>query len=510
MARTLAAPTVAFSALLLASALAAEPPPFRSGVEAKQRLDKAAGTWLPEDRDGKRHRIEVRVPTRSDVTVRARSECAAPVMTTTARPAGAEAPTPQGTTSDARPSAGAEAPAPHEAIAAPHEAAPAPHKTIPAPHETAPALQLRPTSDPAVEAIVRNMAEYVSGYGASAALFVLAERYDQRVELGPGQLRPHSLESEFAIVRTRDTLGWAGYRDVVEADGEQVVDRRDRLQALLTGTADPRAEVKRIADESARYNVGPVMRNFNLPTTTLFFFHPSRLGRFSFKARGMKKVDGTPVQQLDFTEIARPTLVMKRDGTDVPVEGSVWVVPEDGTIVRTRVRLRGFADSVHMGTSSDPGSAAARVAAAGEYASPPPVQVASPTPPPSTGGSGSGSGSGSTAPPSGTGSASGTGQGSSGQAGGTVAQPSPQATAPAPMAAPSFPSMQRIDSRADVEVTYRRDPRFGVWLPAKMSEIYEGPIQRGTSAPLVGRATAVAQYSDYRRFETSATLVAPK
>ena len=78
------------------------------------------------------------------------------------------------------------------------------------------------------------------------------------------------------------------------------------------------------------------------------------------------------------------------------------------------------------------------------------------------------------------------------------------------MAAPSFPTIERIESRADVEVTYRRDPRFGVWLPAKMSEIYEGPIPRGTGAPLLGRATAVAQYSDYRRFETSATLVVPK
>ena len=78
------------------------------------------------------------------------------------------------------------------------------------------------------------------------------------------------------------------------------------------------------------------------------------------------------------------------------------------------------------------------------------------------------------------------------------------------MPTPGVTRVVRLESRADIEVTYRLDPRFGVWLPSKMSELYEGPIPRGTGVPLNGIARAVAQYSDFRRFETSATLVAPR
>jgi hypothetical protein len=35
---------------------------------------------------------------------------------------------------------------------------------------------------------------------------------------------------------------------------------------------DPIGDATPIANESARYNMGPVIRNFNVPTTALFFF----------------------------------------------------------------------------------------------------------------------------------------------------------------------------------------------------------------------------------------------
>jgi hypothetical protein len=370
-------------------------------------------------------------------------------------------------------------------------------------------VELR-SSDPSVTAAVQKMVAYVSAYGESAALFVAAERYDQRIDLGPGQLRPHLLESELAIVRTGDSVGWTGYRDVVKADGKKVVDRRDRLQAVLTGTTNPAAEVRRFADESARYNVGPVMRNFNLPTTALFFFHPSRVGRFAFTSKGMKKIDGTSVLQLDFVEVARPSLVMKRNGTDVPTAGSVWIVPEDGTIVRTRVRLRGFADYVGMG---DFNPLRAGLPQASVSSSPPPSQTPAPAaPPPAAPQPSPGASAGPSTGPSNGGQAGGTSQGAGGTATSTTigGEPGEHSNHGTSGMSDIFPVMQRIESRADVEVTFQKDPRFGVWLPAKMSELYEGPILQGTGGAVTGRASAVAKYTDYRRFETSATLVTPK
>jgi hypothetical protein len=73
-----------------------------------------------------------------------------------------------------------------------------------------------------------------------------------------------------------------------------------------------------------------------------------------------------------------------------------------------------------------------------------------------------------------------------------------------------FPEMREIESSAEIDVTYRRDPDTNMWLPAKMSEVYDGAIPRGTSAPLVGRAVGLAKYSGFRRFETSVKILAPR
>ena len=75
---------------------------------------------------------------------------------------------------------------------------------------------------------------------------------------------------------------------------------------------------------------------------------------------------------------------------------------------------------------------------------------------------------------------------------------------------PSFAELEQIESMADVEVNYRRDPGSGVVAPVKMSEVYEGPIVQGTRGPIAGRATGSAEYSRYRRFETSGRVVTVK
>jgi hypothetical protein len=41
--------------------------------------------------------------------------------------------------------------------------------------------------------------------------------------------------------------------------------------------------------------------------------------------------------------MARPSLIRTADGRDVASQGTVWVVPQDGTVVRTRLAVSGFA-----------------------------------------------------------------------------------------------------------------------------------------------------------------------
>ncbi|MGE5815409.1 MAG: hypothetical protein ACM36C_13050 [Acidobacteriota bacterium] len=385
-------------------------------------------------------------------------------------------------------------------VASSETAAPAPAA------DPAPTVKLAKGSDSALEDVVRKMGVYVAGYGEKAGLLVAVEKYTQYED----PLPPRHITAEFALVKTASTVGWAGFRDVVEVDGEAVRDRRDRLLRLFTETSSPMAEAIRIANESARFNVGPVSRNFNVPTTTLFFFHPSNIGRFTFERKATKKIDGIETWEINFIETARPTMMGTRSGKDVPCQGTVWVRPSDGTVLRTRLRLRNFADTFSMGDSGAPsvtpnefqpasgsgrssssGSGAGSSSSAGQSGS-------SASPAPATGGSSGGSGASG-------GSASGSTGGSTGSTGGTGAVTNGNPT-------PSFQGMDmiKVESRAEIEVSYQRDPQLDIWLPSKMSEEYEGAIPRIRRRPIVGTARSLATYSDFKQFETSAKIVPPK
>lgn len=296
---------------------------------------------------------------------------------------------------------------------------------------------------PTLETVLERVGRYVATYGEKAALVVSVEKYTQSVALEgvENMPKPRQLVAEFALVKTGDG-SWIGFRDVVEVDGRPVGDRRDRLVSLMTAASAEQSELTRIANESARFNVGPVVRNFNVPTTTLMLFTPANLPRFAFTNKGSKTINGQRTWELAFKEERRPTFVMTRGGTDVPVEGSLWVIPEDGTVVRTRLKMRNFADR-----------------------SAPPEQTA------------------------------------------PAHRPPPNTTSPQGARSITIPDLewQPIKSSADTEVTYRRDPVIGLWLPAEMSEFYSGPIQ-GSRTTIEGRANTRANYADYKQFGTAATI----
>jgi hypothetical protein len=307
----------------------------------------------------------------------------------------------------------------------------------------------QPPRDPAVEPVLARMGAYVSSYGEKASLIVAVEKYTQTVMFEGAQApaQPRRLVAEFAIVKIGDGSGWVGFRDVVEVDGKQLSDRRDRLVSLFTATGKTNVnEVTRIANESARFNAGPVSRNFNVPTTAMFFFLPEHLSRFEFTRKGSKTIDGVKTWEIAFKETRRPTFIMTRGGVDVPVSGTLWINPDDGTVVRTRLQMNNFADQVTSPVQSAP-----------------------------------------------------------------VQRPEMDPTRPQGRRPAAVPTMDlvRIDSSADIEVTYRRNPGVGLWLPSVMEESYNGPITL-TVNPSVGRSTTRATYSDFKQFGTAGTLVVPK
>ena len=194
---------------------------------------------------------------------------------------------------------------------------------------------------PSVGEVMRRVAAYVDQYGTRTAIFVATERYTQQARsTGRTAPRQRRLLADFAIVRVESLRTWQGFRDVLEVDGEAVADRDDRLVRLLTQAGGHYGDARRLSDESARFNIGAIQRNFNVPTTALFFFERENLDRFTFTAR---TVDAAGIWEIAFRERSRPTLIRTPAGDSIPSEGSVWVQPVDGTVVRTILKVAGFA-----------------------------------------------------------------------------------------------------------------------------------------------------------------------
>jgi hypothetical protein len=202
----------------------------------------------------------------------------------------------------------------------------------------------QPAASPVAARTLRELmaraGRYVEDYGGKLSLIVGVERYTQYArEAGAAQPATRTLVSEYALVRVNDD--WMGLRDVFEVDGAAVRDRQDRLVTLLLGRSSDRLlQGREIADESARYNLGPIRRNFNTPTAALFFLQPESQPRFRFAKEGEDAVDGAPVWRVKYRETDRPTIVRTTTGRDAPVSGTFWIDPVDGRVVRTRLEMR--------------------------------------------------------------------------------------------------------------------------------------------------------------------------
>jgi hypothetical protein len=204
----------------------------------------------------------------------------------------------------------------------------------------------RAPGEPSLKDVVHRMGAYVDAYGEKASIVVATERYTQEAHSNATPATRRVLVSDFAIVKVEGIRGWMGFRDVREVDGHAVEDREDRLIKALMSSSASYDEARRIAEESARYNVGAVLRTFNVPTTTLFFFTSGSLDRFKFS----RKRSDADAWEIGFRETAKPTLIRTPDGQSVPTEGSVWVNPSDGTVLRTRTRMTDFAPRTSGGS----------------------------------------------------------------------------------------------------------------------------------------------------------------
>jgi hypothetical protein len=195
---------------------------------------------------------------------------------------------------------------------------------------------------PAIDAVLERAGLYVTTFAEQFSSVVAEERSEQSASGGPRDIvTERRLVADVLVVRVPGTQQWMGFRDVYEVNKSRVHDRQDRLLKLFVESpATAVQQARRLADESARYNVGDMTRNFNLPTTALFFLHPSAQWRFKYKKTGEQVRDGVRYWEVRGTEWARPTFVQTSIGKDTELTTEYLIDPATGRVARSTMRLK--------------------------------------------------------------------------------------------------------------------------------------------------------------------------
>jgi hypothetical protein len=198
-------------------------------------------------------------------------------------------------------------------------------------------------------AVLQHAGAYVAEFERRLAGIVAQETYVQTTESQhmPVPVRTE-LQSDLLLVRPVGAGDWVQFRDVFEVDGRPVRDRTERLTHLFIEPTDTGpAQLGRLLNESARYNVGDIFRNVNTPLFALKVLEPANQPRFRFKAArdetprrlaGSERVPGafrvsTEVWVVEYEEKSRPTIVRTNQGKDFPIRGRFWIEPESGRVL---------------------------------------------------------------------------------------------------------------------------------------------------------------------------------
>jgi hypothetical protein len=216
--------------------------------------------------------------------------------------------------------------------------------------------------------VLEQAARYVLDYEQAFHDIAAEEDYTQWAEPGGAMMKGPTLSctatscrratrADVVFVRLGGEIPWGTFRDVFEVDGQKVRDREARLEKLFgascSGSVAPR--VRAILDESARYNIGPVKRNVNFPTLALAFLHPRNQHRFAWKRGGTRRFGTVEGLEVEFEEVARPTLVDQDGQGDLPAKGRFWIDPQRGTVLRSETRFL-------LGAQGAPQAARAQIA----------------------------------------------------------------------------------------------------------------------------------------------------
>ncbi len=225
-----------------------------------------------------------------------------------------------------------------------------------------PSAQVEPVR-PALPPVLSRAAAYVERFADRVSGFVTAEWYVQDVFLPvnrfsarPGGQRPYTgplhreLKADLLLVRPVGSNGWMQFRDVTDVDGRKLKDRNDRLaQLFLEPSNSTAAQSRKIMAESARYNIGDIERNINLPVLALAVLDRRMQQGFAFsypkdddKPNLPKRPAFMPPDDalvVSFTETQAHTMVASPQGKNLPSSGHFWLDRGTSQVYMTEIGI---------------------------------------------------------------------------------------------------------------------------------------------------------------------------
>lgn len=197
---------------------------------------------------------------------------------------------------------------------------------------------------------IRTVRAYAAQWQAELAAVVAEEQYEQSsvewprgraMARGPRRVTTRRLASDVLLVRAANTRTWLMFRDVLEVNGTAVRDRQSRFAALFARPdADLVTSARRIADESARYNLGRLTRNINTPATTLLYLDETMAAGTKWKGPRDVRVNGATAWEFRFEQTRAPFVITTPDGRPQPATGRICVDGDTHRILLTELHVR--------------------------------------------------------------------------------------------------------------------------------------------------------------------------
>jgi len=207
--------------------------------------------------------------------------------------------------------------------------------------------------EPTLESILARAQAYVVTFQQQLSGVVAEEKYEQLVRnmrglaqtTGRSPVVHRALKSDLLLVKPRGSERWLQFRDVFEVDGKPVRNRGERLLDLFVNpSTSTQSHAQRIVEESARYNVGPIARNINVPTLALMILLPDNQTRFEFRRTSktdpaLMRAPANDPWVMEFKETRANTLIHGADNGDMPSKGRLWIDPATGRVLMTELAI---------------------------------------------------------------------------------------------------------------------------------------------------------------------------